>query len=291
MDKTKIYENITAKIIAGLEEAGSWSKLWKTSSPCSLAGHEYRGINRLILNSSQYKSNVWGSFKQIKDWGGVVRKGERGHHVVFWQIKTYLKPGEDESKAKTFFMERWYYVFNTDQADFDGRGIMRIEKLGAQQKNNMKITSAEDIIASIPYEIEIEHKSGIAAPCYIPSLDKIRIYPMGEFHSSNDYYSVLFHELVHSTGHEKRLNRTDWTPFGSHEYSKEELVAEMGAAFMCGLADIEPNIRSSAAYIASWSTKLKSNPEWLMQAVSKAKKAVEYLVPESVYAEAEEVEA
>jgi len=282
MDKSKIYENITSQIIAGLEDAGSWHKLWKTSNPCSLAGRDYNGINRLILNSSKFKSNVWGSFKQIKDWGGTVNKGEHGRSVVFWQIKKYLKEGQDESQAKLFFMERWYYVFNTDQATFDDRGTQRIQALGAQQNNNVKIVSAEDIIASIPYEIEIEHKSGIRCPCYMPSLDKIMTYPIAQFDNSNAYYAILFHELVHSTGHKSRLDRIESLTFGSHEYSKEELVAELGAAFLCGLANIDGNIRNSAAYIASWSTKLKSNPEWIMQAVSKAKKAVEYLVPETV---------
>ena len=291
MDKTKIYENITAKIIAGLEESRSWTRLWQTAEPISLEGHRYRGLNRLILNCSDYKSNVWGSFKQITDWGGKVRKGEHGHHVVYWRINKYEKDEDNVKVEKTFLMERWYYIFNTEQADFDDRGTKRIQSLGAAENANVKITTAEQIVSSLPYDIEIENKTGIRCPCYIPMLDKIMIYPMPEFNSSADYYSVLFHELVHSTGIPSRLNRYDiaFDSFGSENYSKEELVAELGAAFMCGVANIDSNIQNSSAYIQGWSRQLRANPDWLISAVSKARKAVDFLT-QNVVVETEEVE-
>jgi len=288
MLKEQIYANVTAKILAGFEEAGSWARLWKSSNPRSLAGHEYTGINRLILNSSKYESNVWGSFKQITDWGGSVRKGEKGHYICFWKISKH----EDKNTGleRKVFMERWYYVFNSDQADFDERGKARIIFQGAQCKDNKENVTAESIIRDLPFDIDIIHESGIRCPHYNLTQDHVKIYPMSEFNSSEDYYSVLFHELTHSTGHPSRLKRFDfgeYTQFGSETYSKEELVAEMGAAFLCAIAGIEGDLKSSMAYIQSWSRKLKENPDWLISAVSKAKKAVELIAPQEQYAEPE----
>jgi len=279
MNRKDIYETVTANIIANLEEAGSWSRMWTTSNPISLEGREYTGINRLLLRCSNYSSNVFGTYNQIQKHGGCVKRGEKGHFVLFWKINKSMD-GETE-KEKTWLMERYYYVFNSDQCEFNESGTRHLTSLIGTKNENMLIKAAEEIVACIPYYIPIEHNSTILCPAYYPIQDKIKIYPREQFHSSEEYFSVLFHELVHSSGHPSRLARIEpATRFGDHAYSKEELVAEFGSAFMCEIAGIEGTIESSAAYIRSWSHALRSNPDWVVSAVSKARKAVEFLVPE-----------
>ena len=124
MNNSQIYAAITEKIIANLETAGSWMKLWQVPSPVSMNGHYYRGINRLVLSSDPYKSRVYGTFQQIRANGGQVRKGEKSTIVVFW--KSSVEKDEATGETKKMFLLKFYHVFNSEQADFDEQGTKRL---------------------------------------------------------------------------------------------------------------------------------------------------------------------
>ena len=137
------------------------------------------------------------------------------------------------------------------------------------------IENAQAIIDGWKNKPEINHVEGDRA-YYMPKFDKITLPLKSQFKSPEEYYSTAFHELAHSTGHSKRLNRKELTEanyFGSHDYSKEELTAEFASAFLCSTSGIEKTIDNSAAYIKGWSQKLRSNPKWLVSAAAKAQKA------------------
>jgi len=281
MKTTEVYQQITEKIIANLETAGSWQKMWAMPSCVSLKGHVYSGINRLILAADSFTTPVYGTFDQIRSNGGHVRKGEKATMVVFW--KRLLKVDEQTKEESVHFVLRNYYVFNVEQADFDDKGKELITKMSASvtKPNDVYgVPSADNIIdcwGDKP-QIIFSHKDDRAY--YAPMRDLVSVPDKQYFKTTESFYCTLFHELVHSTGHRSRLNRfeSDAAPFGSVPYSKEELVAELGASFLCAVCNIENDIVNSAAYIAGWSRKLRDNPGWIVTAASKAEQAAEYVL-------------
>ena len=283
MKRNDIYSRITRQIIDNLDKAGSWRKLWDTPQPVSLNGHQYRGINHLLLSSSQYSSPVWGTFLQVRQNGGKVNKGEKSNLVVFWKqmARERENPETGEMEEKTSFMLRYYLVFNTEQCSFDNLGQDKINRLSKVSKElqNERFTPAEDIITGMPNGPKIAY-GAYQTPSYLPSLDQVRMPRMEYFFSSAEYYSALFHELVHSTGHKKRLNRFETDQFQNRaSYSREELVAELGAAYLSTIAGIKDDLRNSTAYIKGWLKVLDSYPAWILWAASRAQKACEYIVP------------
>lgn len=224
----------------------------------------YRGINRLILSLYNYKSPFWLTFKQISQLGGKVKKHSKAVKVVFWNIV------EDENQ-KTYAKCRFYHVFNIEQ----------VEGIEFKLPETKIRAYGVDPLDYLSHHAYIEEKNG-ATPCYSPSVDKIFIPEINYFDDEISYYSVLFHEMVHSTGHSNRLNRegvNNLALFDEHTYSFEELVAEMGASFLNSeFGYKEETIDRSAAYIASWLRVLESNPKYIFQASSKAQEAVDYLL-------------
>ncbi len=284
--KKDIYQRITKQITDNLEKAGSWQKLWNTPQPISLNEHKYRGINHLLLSSDEFKSPVWGTFNQVRKNGGQVIKGEKSRLVVFWKKLINENPdpltGETEKQIRYFL--RYYSVFNTQQCTFDETGEDKIKHLsGASQSHfNERNISAEEVIESMPERPKISlglHET----PCYVPALDEVRIPDLKYFFNSDAFYSAYFHELTHSTGAKHRLNRFEPDQFRSEQtYSKEELVAELGAAYLSTMAGITHNVENSAAYVKSWLKVLESNPSWIVWAAGKAQKACEFIVPSEV---------
>ncbi len=276
-----IYKRITDQVIENLEKAGSWQKLWSFQQPLSLNSHPYRGINHLLLSVSLYSSPVWGTFNQVRQNGGKVNKGEKSSLVVFWKRleKTITNPQTGKTETKDSFILRYYNVFNSRQCTFDKIGEDKIQQLTGEAVNldNKKHVPSEKIVDNFPGKPLIRH--GNFNPCYVPSLDEVRMPELKNFSHSQVFYDALFHELVHSTGHKKRLDRDLSGISGSHEYSKEELVAEMGSAFLCSISGIEADIKNSAAYIKSWLKVLQDNPSWVTLAASKAQKACEHIIP------------
>ncbi len=284
--RENLYTRITKQIIYNLEQAGSWQKLWQTPQPVSLNDHKYRGINHLLLSTSEFSSPVWGTFNQVRKNGGAVNKGEKSRLVVFWKKTTCLKVDQDtgEMKDQAYYLLRYYLVFNSQQCTFDEMGKAKIEALSgaSESRFNERFLPAEQIIEGMPDRPKISpglHQT----PCYIPTSDEVRIPDLKYFFNSDAYYSAFFHELIHSTGAKHRLNRFELDQFSNEKsYSREELVAELGASYLCTIAGIEPNIDNARAYIKSWLKVLEINPSWIVWAASKAQKACEFIVPTEV---------
>ena len=274
---TKVYEIITARIIEKLE-AGTvpWKKPWNGADEAPsnfISKKPYRGVNAFLTSMSGFTSPYWLTFKQAKDLGGTVRKGETGTPVIFWNTVNVSDNPDDE---KHIPFARYYTVFNLQQID----GITVSPPADVAPMNFNPIEACETIVkkyATIPRVQHVETRA-----YYSPSLDYINMPPKEVFHSVPEYYSTLFHELTHSTGHKDRLNRQELqhiNSFGDHSYTKEELTAEMGSAFLCAIAGIEaPVIDNQSAYIRGWLSKLRSDCKFVIQAAGRAQKASDYVL-------------
>jgi len=299
---TKVYELINNKIMELLQQGTvPWRKSWHAASnyPKNLVSKkEYRGINIFLLGCQQYSSPYWLTFKQCQEKGGHVRKGEKSTPVIFWKwidrkdadfsIDNTLLLNETTSNNK-IPMLRYYNVFNIEQVE----GITTPPAPETVANPFNPIERAEEIVAGMPLRPDIRHGGNEA--CYSPMLDYVKLPEPSAFQSPEEYYSTAFHELTHSTGHASRVGRKgilEPSYFGSHEYSKEELVAEMGAAFLCGVAGIEQRtIENSAAYIAGWLKALKNDKKLLVMAAAQAQHASDYILNRKGGDETEDTEA
>ena len=272
--KNPTYDRITDRITALLEQGTvPWQKPWKarTGLPRNFVSkNPYRGINVFLLLAMMYESPFWITFRQVSQLGGSVRKGEKACPVVFWKPTT----GEDKKtgEEKKKYLLRFYHVFNVSQCD----GL----KISAEPVQENVIAKPEDIVAGMPQPPILKH--GMTHAYYSPREDCVGLPPRERLERTEDYYSTVFHELVHSTGHEKRLKRSTLTEsagFGSNPYCKEELIAEMGAAFLCGLAEIgERTIDNSAAYLKGWLEQLRNDKTLIVQAAAQAQKAADFIL-------------
>ncbi|GFE56801.1 ArdC family protein [Geobacter sp. AOG1] len=290
-----VYEIINNRIMELLEQGTiPWRKPWNAESnnPKNLISKKsYRGINHFLLSCTPYHSPYWLTFKQVQDKGGHVKKGERSTMVIFWKWLDKSTEGiilnETLSTSKIPIL-RYYNVFNIDQTE--GISPPTTEET---QNDHEPLPGPEQIIKNMPLRPELRFGGNKAY--YSPSLDYIQLPNLSTFDSPEEYYSTLFHELVHSTGHISRLGRKsilEPSYFGSHEYSKEELVAEMGAAFLCGYTGIEQRtIENSAAYIQGWLRELKNDKTLLIHAAAQAQKGADYILNKKEGEEIELVEA
>jgi antirestriction protein ArdC len=273
----KVYEIITEKIIEKLERGEvPWHQPWIGGYPKNLMSKkEYRGINVFLLGCQRYSSPYWVSYKQAQELGGNVRKGQHGTMVVFWKQLNIKDKDTEEERTIPFL--RYYIVFNLDQCE--GIDEKRIPQTDIRQ-NFQPIDACEQVVNGMQKRPDIRFEEPRAY--YNPRGDFVNMPNKETFHKEEFFYAVLFHELGHSTGHEKRLHRKDqgdWSPFGSQDYSKEELVAEMTAAFLCGTCQIEnTTIDNSAAYIKSWLKKLKDDPKMVVLAAAQAQRASDYIL-------------
>lgn len=273
----QVYQIITDRIVTMLE-AGTipWKKEWSGyGMPKNIvSGKDYRGINSMILNSLGFTVPHFLTYKQAASLGGNVRKGEKGFPVTFWKI------GEEMDKAtgelKKSFLLRYYTVFNVSQCE----GLPEALTANPEIKDHKPVEEAAAIVDGMPARPAIEHKE--ARAYYRPSTDTVNMPVMGSFSKAEHYHGTLFHELIHATGHASRLARFkdgEDHAFGSKSYSKEELIAEMGASFLnasCGI--VESTIENNAAYIASWIKILKGDSKLLIHAASAAQKAADFIL-------------
>ncbi len=277
MSNNEIYQRITDLVIEQLEKGVKpWARPFVSPGvlPMNLISKApYRGINLFILSSLGFGSPYFLTFKQVKRLGGTVIKGESSTPIVFWKFLTKKDKEQDSEKIiDKIPLLRYYNVFNLEQTT--GIDPKYVPNLTLREHN--PILEADCLIEGYLDAPKIIHTG--EEPYYQPYDDKVVMPPAENFKNEFLYYSVLFHELGHSTGHESRLNRELWNNFGSHKYSFEELVAEMTAAYLCGTCGfIASTIDNTAAYLDSWSSALSNNPNWLVQAAGKAQKAADYI--------------
>ena len=283
--RVSLYAEVTARIIAELE-AGRfpWVQPWSRTTaapglPCNaVTGRRYSGINILLLWGAViergYASQGWLTFRQALDAGGSVRKGERGTTVVYADRFT---PENERERARSDgddprsipFLKR-FSLFNIDQCD----GLP--ERLAAAapplpERETMPV--AEALITATGADFRI---SGAKA-FYAPGADYVQVPPQPAFHHQIDYYRTALHELGHWTGHHSRLGRDQSHPFGSAEYAREELCAELASAYLCAALGIVPTVRH-ADYLSGWLEVLRADPRAIFRAASHASRAADYLL-------------
>ncbi len=290
-ERTDVYQMITERILEALEACRiPWRKTWKGGAAEAqnyVSKHVSRGINALLTNLSPYDSPYFMTFKQVKKLGGSIKKGAKSLPIVFWNASYRNADGskisEEEARGqagvqKSMFL-KYFRVFNIE--DITGIDF----ELPTPELNSFDpIEQCEKIIKQMHNCPGIESKLSDRA-CYHTVLDTIYMPLLGQFESSEEYYGTLMHELIHATGHHSRLNRDEVmtrTKFGSLTYTKEELTAEIGAAFLCNIAGIETPalVENSEAYINGWIKELKDDKKFILSAASKAKKAVAYILGE-----------
>jgi len=286
-----VYALVTEQIIKHLENGTvPWQKPWGDGGlPRNLFSKKYyRGINLLLLASLGYEQNLFLTFNQVKEIGGKVKQGEKGHPVVFWSIvdkKEVETSTEQEHKTAKRPVLRYYTVFNVAQCENIPDGY-----IPAITKVIGSIQSCEDIVAAMPQRPEIKHKGQKAY--YDPLRDFINMPKKNSFGTAEAYYVTLFHEVVHSTGHHSRLKRKgliEMSEFGSDPYSQEELVAEIGACYLQSHAGVMGEFSNSVSYINGWLTKLCGDKTFIYVAATQAQAAVDFIL--NVKPETEETPA
>lgn len=274
----KVYEVISDMILAALDKGTiPWRKPWKCGgAPRNLiTGKHYRGINIFLTAMQGYASPYWLTFNEARERGGQVRKGEQGTPVIFWNWTTrQVRSTDGEIEEKDVPFLRYYTVFNLAQID----GLSLPENTAGN--NFAPIMSCEAIITKMPSPPTIVH--GFTQASYNWTKDQVRMPPRASFKSEESYYATLFHELIHSTGHSSRLGRKgieERHAFGSTEYSKEELIAECGASFLCGYTGIvNDTIENQAAYIEHWRKQFAADKKLVISAAAQAQKAADYIL-------------
>jgi antirestriction protein ArdC len=282
METTKaavdVYQIITDRIIEQLgRETVPWRKPWtEAGHPQNLLTKKpYRGVNVLLLTSLGYAQNYFLTLKQVNAAGGTVRKGEKGNIVVFWKKIEKSKDSEGDDESSRFVL-RYYYVFNVSQCE----DLPDVLSIPYPPHAVSQIGGCDEIIERMPDCPQIKH--GKDKAYYNPTKDYIGMPKQGNFISVESYYGTLFHELIHSTGHKRRLGREgieDQPGFGSPKYALEELVAEIGACYLYSVAGIiDTEFEASAAYIRNWIEQLENDKTMIVRASTLAQKATDYIL-------------
>jgi antirestriction protein ArdC len=289
--RADVYDIITNRIILALENGVTpWKQSWNAAhgAPRNYRSkHVYQGINAFLLGMLPHEQPYYLTFNQARELGGCVRKGEKGMPVVFYQVS---KKEDAQGKDKKVAILQYSTVFNIVQID----GVdWQLPEL--PQREHTPLQSAEQILAGYIDGPRVNYAG--SEPHYRTSTDTVTVPEAGNFHTPEDFYATLFHELAHSTGHAKRLDRptlAEKASFGSETYAKEELVAELGAAFLSNAAglDLARTEPSTAAYLANWLQALRNDKRLIISAASQAQKAANHIlgiVPNYEVDEAESV--
>jgi antirestriction protein ArdC len=297
MEKKDVYGIINSTILEKLQQnILPWKQCWNTFGPARnyVSNKPYKGINAVLLNHTQSDYPLFLTFNQVKELGGHIKKGSKGHIVVFWKKLYYGNEGQinvrkvrdySPEDVKTIPLLRYYYVFNIDCTE----GIEF--KLPEKNLSLHPVETCERIIEEMPNAPVIEH--GGDQPRYHPYSDSVKIPHLANFKSEEEYYASIFHELAHSTGHASRLNRESLTSLAETQRCFEELIAETAACFLCNEAGIADKvIDNSAAYIKGWLEKLtrilKEDDKFFIKASAQAQKAANYILNLKEEAETED---
>jgi antirestriction protein ArdC len=289
--KKSVYEVITERIVEQLKKGVVvWKQPWAKRAPGAsmwptnhATGRAYSGFNAIFLNfAAAGLPAVFLTFNQAKSLGGSVRAGEKGFPVVYYQparrSATVEETEETKSKKAQRGVLQYFTVFHYSQIDGIDFNLPDAAEVPAMPTNEQ----AQKLVEAYTTAPRITHLQQKAY--YSPVMDFVNMPKPATFTSPDHYYCTLFHELIHSTGHEDRMNREGIAQFdfkGSPRYAKEELIAEMGASFLCGFAGIDPDILGhNAAYIAHWLEVLQNDPKMVISAASQAEKAVRYMLGE-----------
>lgn len=280
----KVYEIVTERLINQIENGViPWRQQWSTG--IALSKHRngsslnfYQGINAFTTALSGFSSPHWYSAKQANELGGSIRQGEKGLPIVYFNFLE--RENEKKNDIERIPFARYSLVFNFDQIDGLPESISGRIAAKEQISNDAKIERCERVTLDYLNRPSISFDSN--KTFYRPKTDSVHMPEKKYFESIEDFYQVLFHELAHSTGHDSRLKRqgvVNPSYFGNHEYSKEELIAEMTSAFLCSETQIDQKTESnSAAYLSSWLKVLKADPKMLVQSASHAQKAANYIL-------------
>ena len=289
MAKQDIYQVVTDRILEALDRGTvPWRNPISNGGipfPANLSsGKPYRGINVFLLATTAmcegYRSAYWLTFRQAKECGGNVRKGEKSTPIVFFKrLEVDDNKGGDDKK-KFIPMLKKYSVFNLEQID----GIDPPDTPDLVQDDERPpiepLAAADAILKG--YVLPPKVETGGSRAYYRPATDTVRMPAADDFDNASSHACVFFHELVHSTGHSKRLDRgldQKLPHFGAASYGKEELIAECGSAFLCATAGILPEtIEQSAAYIDGWRRKIKGDKKLVVHAAAAAQRAVDHIL-------------
>ncbi|MDC5711133.1 ArdC family protein [Vibrio europaeus] len=274
--KIDFYQTVTDQIIEALEAgvkpwACPWDRTHDSGIPSNAStGSFYNGMNIMLLWMSaarnSFSSSSWVTAKQAIDLGGWIRKGEKGTRIFFYKM---VKKRDSEDENDTYPMLKTFFVFNTDQVENVDFGK---EQDFEPNENVKRLEHAEAFIDNTGANISYGGQKAF----YRPSTDEIVIPEPSRFRSTADLYATICHELVHYTGHRSRLDRDIKGEFGSKDYAFEELVAELGSAFLMASLGIDGEVQHES-YIANWLEALKNDKKFVFKASSLASKAHKYL--------------
>lgn len=277
-EKFNIYEAITNRIIEQLENGKiPWMKPWSgvaSGAYNRVSKKPYSLLNQMLLQHD----GEYATYKQWSDIGGKVKKGEKSEIVVFWKILNVEETKDGKTEKKSIPLLKYINVFHVSQVD-------GVEPKTAKLIEHNPIEEAEQIKNDYANRENIRIEELVTDRAfYSPSRDYIQVPCKEQYKDVMEFYSTLFHEMVHSTGHKDRLKRLDcsvkFASFGSEDYSKEELIAEIGSAFLMNHIGIETakTFNNSTAYIQSWLKVLKDDNRFIVSASSKAEKAMKYIL-------------
>ena len=287
-NQSTILNQISSTVIKLMETEGvNWTKPWKTvtknnGQPISIYKKEYSGLNRfhlgMVMAISGYSSPVFATLPKWNKVGAKVKKGSKSHEAIFFKTLTVKdRDSDNDTDTKSIPLMKVYKVYNADQVEgWDGDWLEKPDTDGELVQDWKDVELADLIINSSG--ANITHKKSDQA-FYMPSTDQIVMPERKQFKDDSGYYGTMFHELVHWTGSETRLQRKFGVRFGSDGYAREELIAELGAAMLSGISrvDIEPR-PDHAKYLNSWIKNLKEQPKAILSAASGAEKAAQFII-------------
>lgn len=280
-----LYAQTTSRIVEALEQGvAPWVRPWSTGADTlpmnAQTGRAYRGINVVLLAMESQRQGYfldrWLTYRQAAELGGQVRRGEQGSTVVFWRLKklgatadAYPLDREEDVPERVIPLLRAYTVFNVAQIDGLPAKVTAVTKSAWEPE-----ARAEELL--LMSGATIHHGGSVA--CYRPASDDIQLPPRARFPTAANYYATALHELTHWTSHAKRCDRQLSNRFGGSAYAAEELIAEMGAAFLCAHCRIDGQLEHASSYVASWLKVLRTDKRAVFVAATKAQQAADYVL-------------